>query len=333
MKYLTDEPIVQQILQQKGYKSLSNNSYKDFYIKLFRLKDRDTFVFKRRGYIKDEAYKFAPKNFKHTKDNNVSDIMPKDIIFNHYPNSSCITDKLNLLDTLTIYYDKNNCLDKLFDIIPITFNLDNKKEAEAYTLYKSLRPEIKWIYKPRYEYGGKSIAFDEPVQLNGVAQEYLQNPTLYNGRKFDIRVFTMMSGYKPDMYIYPILIGRTSSYKFDPTNFDNLYIHITNHVIQKESPEYERYEEGNIVILNLDIIPQIKDIIRDVFNASKKYIGLQKNRYEIFGFDFMLNDSKVKLIEVNENPSLKFDNPEVDNLIVELLSEVIDKKFKRWTKL
>lgn len=128
MKYLSDEPIVSNILDNKGYKSLSNGKVKDFYIKLFRLKDRDTFVFKRRGYLKDEYYRFAPKNFKHTKDNNVSDIIPKGIIFNHYPNSSCITDKLNLLDTLTLYYTKTNNIEKLFQITPITFNLDNPKE-------------------------------------------------------------------------------------------------------------------------------------------------------------------------------------------------------------
>lgn len=204
---------------------------------------------------------------------------------------------------------------------------------EAYSLYKSLHPEIKWIYKPRYEYGGKSITFAEPKLLNGVAQEYLQNPLLYDGRKFDIRVFAMMSGNRPDVYFCPKLIGRTSSYKFDSTNFDNLYIHITNHVVQKESLEYERYEKGNIVILDLDILPQIKDIIKDVFNASLKHIGLQKNRYELFGFDFMVENSQVKLIEVNENPSLKFDNPEVDSFIENLLEEVIDNKFNLWTKL
>jgi hypothetical protein len=136
----------------------------------------------------------------------------------------------------------------------------------------------------------------------------------------------MISGGKPDMYMVPVLICRTASYPFTLQDFDNLYIHITNHVIQKESPDYEKYEKGNILILNLDILPQIKDIIKDVFNASLPYIGPMYNTsFEIFGFDFMVNDTmEVKLIEVNENPSLKFDNPQVDTLIKNIILDAID---------
>jgi len=224
--------------------------------------------------------------------------------------------------------------------MPITFNLNNQKEREGFNLYKSLEPKKLWIYKPKYEYGGKGITFTEPKKLDGVVQEYIQNPLLYKGRKFDIRVFAMMSGKKPNMYILPILLCRMSSYPFTLNNFDNLYIHITNHVIQKESPDYEKYEKGNILILDLDIIPQIKDIVKDIFTASLDCIGPRyKTRFEIFGFDFIVEDTmKVKLLEVNENPSLKFDNPEIDNLIKSLILEsieinVFDKKPKLFVKL
>jgi hypothetical protein len=91
--------------------------------------------------------------------------------------------------------------------MPITFNLNNKEEREGFNLYKSLETKSKWIYKPKYEYGGKGITFTEPKNLDGVVQEYIQNPLLYKGRKFDIRVFAMMSGDKPDMYILPVFSG------------------------------------------------------------------------------------------------------------------------------
>jgi hypothetical protein len=330
MKYLSDEPIISEILVSPKWQSISNGKYSDFYIKLFRLnnmKNKDTLVFKKRGYLKPGDEKYAP--FK-VKTDVVSDIIPRNevskIYFNHYSYSNCITDKLNLIDTLTLYYNKLNNIEKLFDITPITFNLNSKEEQEAFALYKSLNPKSIWIYKPQYEYGGKGITFTEPKVLDGVAQEYIQNPLLYKGRKFDIRVFAMMSGNKPDMYIYPSLLCRTSSYPFTLNDFDNLYIHITNHVIQKESPNYEKYEKGNILILDLDILSQIKDIIKDVFNASLGHIGpMYKTRFEIFGFDFIVDDTmKVKLIEVNENPSLKFDNPEVDAIIKKVILEAID---------
>ncbi len=333
MKYLSDEPIVSELLESKKWKSISNGKYSDFYMKLFRLKsfkDKTILVFKKRGYFNPDNFKYAPYK---VKSNIVSDIIPKNfgskvskIYYNHYSNSNCITDKLNLLDTLTLYYNKLNNLKKLFDIMPITFNLDSKEEQKAFELYKSLYPKSKWIYKPKYEYGGKGITFTIPKNLNGVAQEYIQNPLLHEGRKFDIRIFAIMVGDNPNMYVYPSLLCRTSSYPFTLNNFDNLYIHITNHIIQKEGPDYENYEKGNIVILNLDILPQIKDIIKDVFNASLDKIGsMYKTSFEIFGFDFMVDDTmKVKLIEVNENPSLEFDNPQIDSIIKDMLLETIN---------
>ena len=210
MKYLSDEPIISEILLPPQWKSISNGKYSDFYIKLFRIlsfKNDNILVFKKRGYFNPDNFKYAPYK---VKSNIVSDIIPKNygskIYFNHYPNSNCITDKLNLLDTLTLYYNKLNNLEKLFDITPITFNLDVIKEQKAFELYKSIYPESKWIYKPQYEYGGKGITFSAPKKLNGLAQEYIQNPLLYEGRKFDIRVFAMMAGDKPDMYILPVLL-------------------------------------------------------------------------------------------------------------------------------
>jgi hypothetical protein len=36
------------------------------------------------------------------------------------------------------------------------------------------------------------------------------------------------------------------------------------------------------------------------------------------------HNMKVKLLEVNENPSLKFDRPEIDNLIKSVVLEAIE---------
>ena len=70
-----------------------------------------------------------------------------------------------------------------------------------------------------------------------IVQEYIQNPLLFKGRKFDLRCYALVTkfGSKFSVYWYKKGYARTSSYDFDLGNIDNLMIHLTNEAVQVKS--------------------------------------------------------------------------------------------------
>ena len=122
---------------------------------------------------------------------------------------------------------------------------------------------------------------------------------------------------------------RTSSYWFDLNNTSNLYIHLTNDAIQKQSEYYQKYEPGNKVSYNefqryLDynfntkgykfdeVLDKMKAIAVDIVKANYRHLDPQrlKNNFEVIGLDFMIDrDFKPWLIEANYNPCLEVNCP------------------------
>ena len=79
-------------------------------------------------------------------------------------------------------------------------------------------------------------------------QRYIENPALFKGRKFDIRVFALVTSINGSLKGYNYLEGylRTSGREFNLRSF-NKFIHLTNDAVQKRAEEYGKYEFGNKV--------------------------------------------------------------------------------------
>jgi tubulin--tyrosine ligase len=67
-----------------------------------------------------------------------------------------------------------------------------------------------------------------------IVQLYIDKPLLINSRKFDIRVYAMLTSINGVMkgFMYRDCYFRTSSKAFDLTNLQNKFIHLTNDAIQ-----------------------------------------------------------------------------------------------------
>jgi len=70
---------------------------------------------------------------------------------------------------------------------------------------------------------------------------------LVNKRKFDIRVFAMLSSVNGNLrgYFYEEGYLRTSSKEYNLGKLKNRYVHLTNDAVQKNSNDYGKYENGN----------------------------------------------------------------------------------------
>ena len=269
-------------------------------------------------------------------------------IVNHLPNISYLTNKVNLTQTLT----KIQGSDFFY---PKTFIYDTKDEFIKTKLIKfmnSISPNFA-IVKPGNLHSGQDIRiFDNTFdivryieknekhnqRIKGVyiVQEYINNPLLYQGRKFDIRVYVLITD-DYDIYINSYGYIRTSSekytYKIGNGVSDNWekdkFVHITNIAVQKYSKNFGKYEKDNYLPLSTEIdgvnifdyfFPVWKEIINLILlNIKNDLIYLPKelneevrsdlvitNRkkyFELLGFDFMVDDNlNTKLLEININP-------------------------------
>ena len=170
-----------------------------------------------------------------------------------------------------------------------------------------------------------------------IIQKYIEKPFLYNGRKFDIRIWVLIT-HKMNVYIFKEGHLKLSSVTYDKNNFDS-FIHITNYSFQKYSKSFSKYEKGNEISFQIfqnyinqtnqkfnfkeEIFPKFIEIVKYSTLSAKNKININNinHCFEIFGYDFMLCDNKnVYLIEINTNPGLEISS----DIIAELVPRMID---------
>ena len=175
-------------------------------------------------------------------------------------------------------------------------------------------------------------------------QKYLEKPLLYQGRKFDIRMWVMfMTNRENEVYIFKEGHLKASSLKYNPDSKD-LFVHLTNYSVQKHNMYFSSIEIGNEIPFYAlqreldkkksgknfkeDIYPKIVRIVRLTGGAAiqgKMNFMNIKNCFEIFGYDFILDENyRPYLLEINTNPGLEISSP----LISKLLPRMIDDAFK-----
>lgn len=74
------------------------------------------------------------------------------------------------------------------------------------------------------------------VKESYVISRYIDNPLLMGGRKFDMRLYVLVTSFRPlKVYLYKHGFGRFCTVKYDDSvnEMDNMYIHLTNVSIQK----------------------------------------------------------------------------------------------------
>ena len=76
-----------------------------------------------------------------------------------------------------------------------------------------------------------------------IIQKYMENPYLYNKRKFDIRTFVLFTTVNGILkgYWYQDGYLRTTSKEYSLKNIENKLVHLTNDAIQKKGEEYGKF--------------------------------------------------------------------------------------------
>lgn len=237
-----------------------------------------------------------------------------------------------------------------------TSKFEESDDDEEIAKLKRSVPKNCWIIKPGENTNrGNGIEVSKSLQeikriiqsssksqRTYIIQKYIDNPLLVNKRKFDFRVFGLLTSTGGSLkgYFYEDGYVRTSSKEFSLDDVQDKFVHLTNDAIQAHADDYGKFESGNKLAFSdftkvmqqtypqldfdmyRDIMPQIKKLVTDTFRATCQKIDPARlqNSFELFGYDFMLDENfKLYLIEVNTNPSLEVCCALMSRLVPDLL--------------
>ncbi|XP_021946809.1 probable tubulin polyglutamylase TTLL1 isoform X1 [Folsomia candida] len=192
-----------------------------------------------------------------------------------------------------------------------------KSQGAGIFLINKLSKLKKWSRESRGQNFNPSMVKDAYV-----ISKYIENPLLIGGRKFDMRLYVLVTSFRPlKVYLYKLGFCRFCTAKYDTSiqELENMYVHLTNVSVQKHGDEYNNIHGGKWSLRNLELYlesTQGKDVTTKLFDGMKWLVMhslkavaplmvSDRHCFECYGYDIIIdNNLKPWLIEVNASPSL-----------------------------
>jgi tubulin polyglutamylase TTLL1 len=276
----------------------------------------------------------------------------------HYPNHYELTRKDLLVKNIKRYckeYEKNYPNNPpLEPFLPVTYLLpaDYSLFVEEFRRY----PNAMWIMKPSNRAQGKGIFIINKLQQikkwssgrwaskdqeTYVVSRYVENPLLIGGKKFDLRIYVLITSFRPlRMYLGDGFARFCNvKYSYDQAEMDNPFIHLTNVAIQKQNEEYNDSHGGKWRVANLrtylehtrgyeatkKMFEDIDELIVHSAKAVQNIIVNDRHCFECYGYDLLIDDElKPWLVEVNASPSLSATTHSDKQMKTTLIRDVLD---------
>ena len=171
--------------------------------------------------------------------------------FNHFPAMSEISRKdalaKNILKICKV-------LPQEFDFVPKTWIMpgDYSSLLSYANEMKKYQQKKTYIMKPSNGAMGHGIKLYRNVDKivpteNYVVQEYISNPYLLDGFKFDLRIYALVTSCDPlRAFIFNnglVRLGTEEYQEPNESNIDHLFMHLTNYSVNKRNKSH--YDEGD----------------------------------------------------------------------------------------
>ena len=285
-------------------------------------------------------------------------------VLNHFPNFYELTRKDLMAKNIKKYkkqlLKEGKTVDHL-DFLPLTYVLpqDMPVFIEEFKKY----PNSLWILKPNNRCQGQGITllnktskvkkmnFNKKVTDNYqninvndvyVVSKYIENPFLMGGKKFDMRIYCLVTTFHPlKAYLYQQGFCRFCNEKFsvDVSDINNIYMHLTNVAIQKKYEKYQKSNGGKFSLQNLLFYLEnvygyeraqkcnsdITQVIINSLLSVESVMFNDKHCFECYGYDILIDQNlKPWLIEINSSPSLSTTTKGDFILKKRLINDIID---------
>ncbi|MCP4981793.1 MAG: tubulin--tyrosine ligase family protein [Gammaproteobacteria bacterium] len=257
------------------------------------------------------------------------------------------------------------------DFYPDSYRLYDQTECNAFfdQLSDNLNPEQVWILKPANlsrgvgmrifrEFDGLRRQFQEgdlsePVvspDTDYIAQRYITQPLLLEGKKSEIRIYWMIASVDPvRVLMFDEGTVRLTTLPYSLDDLDNPLMHLANTYQQKlhggsdkaatlkwTFGQLQRYLSEDLEIaapnfLEAVLKPCIRVCLKEVVNAvidELRDTQSEATCFGVYGADVILDASlKPWLTEIQKNPGLRHDDPVKFNIVPEMLREAVQIVF------
>lgn len=183
---------------------------------------------------------------------------------NHFQHAKALTRKDCLKKNMGKYLAMGGRMKQAYSVVPLTFILPQEYIAFVQAFQdKGARLHRKWEESARDDGSrgaspaGKNIWIMKPVALSRgrgislvndlsqvvygeqvVIQEYIANPLLLDGYKFDLRLYVLVTSFNPlEAFFYDEGFVRICTRQYEDSDLSNLFVHLTNSSIQKENQD------------------------------------------------------------------------------------------------
>ena len=243
-----------------------------------------------------------------------------------------------------------------FDFFPITYTMPGEY-AVFLEEFKRL-PGSVWILKPNGKSQGKGIEIfyklsqakrwaasvrmaSMSARDSYVISRYIANPLLIGGKKFDLRLYCLVTSYRPlKAWFFREGFARFCNVKYSHalSDMDEVEMHLTNVAIQKHGDEYNDSHGNKWTLNNLRLyilatrgaakaqrmMDQIHFIMIHSLKAVAAVMQNDKHCFECYGYDLLLDEElKPWLLEINASPSLSTTTKSDRNLKTKLISDLL----------
>lgn len=207
-----------------------------------------------------------------------------------------------------------------------------------------------WIIKPSASSRGRGIHVVDSTKTElpsdneeAIVQYYIEHPFLIKGRKFDIRMYALITSASPiRIYLHDSGLIRFATHQYDP-NADpsDAKTHLTNFALNKDDPDFVRCDDetGESVDDSKWSIPFFKKYLQENgFDCDKIFQKLEDaatktllagmstiqshhsrqvqhrhTSYEQYGLDLLLDEQfNVYVMEVNVSPGMSGSDSKLD---------------------
>ena len=302
---------------------------------------------------------------------------------NHLPGEGVLTRKDNLTACLhALGAAQPGAAFSHRDFYQPSFRLGDASERAAFIaqLPPDDDPEQVWILKPatlsrgigirigwRLGWLREALAAGRPVQFmhedkpaDYIAQRYIRNVLLLNGRKSELRIYWLIACLDPLLVLmYHEGTARLTSRDYRADDWDDPLIHITNTYQQKKhggvTPDTElkwdfprlqdylvREKSAAPDFIAQTLLPRLRNMLAYVVRAGESELRrtpASGHFFALLGADVILDDTLAPwLTEIQKGPGLSYDDPVKARVIppmlqgaVRIVLDVIERKKQRRT--